>query len=70
MVKSHDLQDIVNSHYKNGIKAPEISKLLVNKVHRSTIDHWLPRYKQPALIYVKQKPGRPKPAIQNKAFLL
>ena len=60
MVNSHDLRDIANSHYKNEIKAPEISKLLANKIHRSTIDRWLHRYKQPGSIYVKRKPGRPK----------
>ena len=60
IVKSHDLQDIAISHYKNGEKAPEISKLLGNKVHRSTIDHWLHRYRQSGSIYVKRKPGRPK----------
>ena len=62
MVKSHDLRDIAISHYKNGEKAPEISKLLANKVHRSTIDRWLHRYKQFGSIYVKRKPGRPKTA--------
>lgn len=60
MVKSHDLRDIAISHYKNGKKASEISKLLANKVHRSTIDRWLHRYKQSGSIYVKRKPGRPK----------
>ena len=59
MVNSHDLRDIAISHYKNGIKAPEIPKLLANKVHQSTIDRWLHRYKQPGSIHVKQKPGRP-----------
>lgn len=37
MVKSHDIRDIVISHYKEGKKAREISNLLANKVHRSTI---------------------------------
>ena len=60
MVKSHDLRDISISHYKNGKKAPEITKLLANKVHQSTIDRWLHRYKQSGSIYVKRKPGRPK----------
>ena len=60
MVKSHDLRDIAISHYKNGENAPEISKLLANKVHRSTIDRWLHRYKQSGSIYVKRKLGRPK----------
>ena len=59
MLKNYALRDIANSHYKNGIKAPEISKLLVNKVHRSTIDRWLHRYKQPDSIYGKRKLGRP-----------
>ena len=59
MVKSHDLRDIAISHYKNGEKAPEITKLLANKVHRSTIDRWL---HQSASIYVKRKPGRAKTA--------
>ena len=60
MIKSHDLRDIAISHYKNGKKAPEIRKLLANKVHQSTIDRWLHRYKQSGSIYVKRKPGRPK----------
>ena len=60
MVKSHDLRDITISHYKNGKKAPQISKLLANKVHRNTIDRWLHRYKQSGSIYAKRKPGRPK----------
>ena len=60
MLKSHDLRDISISHYKNGKKAPEITKLLANKVYRSTIDRWLHRYKQSGSIYVKRKPGRPK----------
>jgi len=46
MVKSKDVRDIAISHYKNGKKAPEIAKLLANKVHRSTIDRWLHRYKK------------------------
>ena len=62
MVKSHDLRDIAISHYKNGKKAPEISKLLANKVHQSTIDRWLHRYKQSGSIYVKRKSVRPKTA--------
>ena len=60
MVKSHDLRDIAISHYTNGKKAPEISKLLANKVHQGTIDRWLHRYKQSGSIYVKRKPGRRK----------
>ncbi|CAF4870289.1 unnamed protein product, partial [Rotaria magnacalcarata] len=59
MVKSHDIRDIVISHYKNGKKAPEIATLLANKVHRSTIDRWLHRYKQSGSICVKPKSGRP-----------
>ena len=57
MVKSHYLRDIAASHYKNGIKSPEIPKLLTNKVHRSMIDRWLRRYKQLGSIHVQRKPG-------------
>jgi transposase len=60
MVKSHDMREVAISHYKAGKKAPEIANLLANKVHRSTIDRWLHRYKQSGSIYVKQKSGRPK----------
>ena len=60
MVKSHDLLDIAISHYEDGIKAPEISKLLANKLHRSMIDRWLHRYKQSRSIYVKRKSGSQK----------
>ena len=60
MVKSHDVRDIAISHFENGKKAPEIAKLLANKVHRSTIDRWLHRYKQSGSIYVKSKSGRPR----------
>ena len=66
MVKSHDRRDIVIFHYKNGIKAPEMSKLLVDKVHRSTIDRWLHRYKQSGSIYVKWKAGRPKAGLTKQ----
>ena len=62
MVKSHDILDIVISHYKNGKKTPEIATLLANKVHRSTIDRWLHRYKQSGSICDKPKSGRPRTA--------
>jgi hypothetical protein len=60
MVKSRDLRDVAVSHYKNGKKAPEIAKLLANKVHRSTIDRWLTRYRQSGSFEAKPKSGRPK----------
>ena len=60
MVKSHDLQDVAVSHYRNGKKAPKIAKLLANKVHRSTIDRWLARYRQSGSFEAKPKSGRPK----------
>ena len=41
MVKNKDLREVVISHFKNGIKAPEIAKLLADKVHRTTIHRWL-----------------------------
>jgi hypothetical protein len=50
MIKSHDLRDIALSHHQNGGKAPEIAKLLANKVHR---------YRQSGSIGVKPKSGRP-----------
>ena len=59
MVKSHDIRDIVISHCKNGKRASEIATLLVNKLHRSTVDRWLHRYKQHGSICVKPKSGRP-----------
>ena len=41
MVKSLHLRKMALSHFQNGKKAPEIAKLLANKIHRSTIDRWL-----------------------------
>ena len=46
MVKGLDLRKAALSHFQNGKKAPEIAKLLANKVDRSTIDRWLLRYQQ------------------------
>ena len=60
MVKSKHVRDIAISHYKNGKKAPEIAKLLANKVRRSTIDLWLHWYKKSGSLFVKRKSGRPK----------
>ena len=37
MVKRLDLRKVTLSHFQNGKNAPEIAKLLANKVHRSTI---------------------------------
>ncbi|CAF3450178.1 unnamed protein product, partial [Rotaria sp. Silwood2] len=62
MVKINHARDVAISHYKNGKKAPEIAKLLANKVHRSTIDRWIRRYKQSGSIGVKLKSGRPRTA--------
>ena len=50
MVKSLDLRKV----------APEIAKLLANKVHRSTIDRCLCRYQQTGSFEPKPKLGRPK----------
>lgn len=60
MVKSLDLREVALSHYEHGKKAPEIAKLLANKVHRSTIDRWLRRYQQSGSLEAKPKSGRPK----------
>jgi transposase len=60
MVKSDDLRNVAISHYESGKKAPEIAKLLANKVDRTTIHRWLCRYKQSGLISVKSKSGRPR----------
>ena len=69
MVKSHDLRDIAISHYKNGEKVPEISKLLANKVHRSTIDRWLHRYKLLQSM-LNGNLAEQKLPVQNNAFLM
>jgi len=70
MIKSRDLRDIALSHHQNGGKAPDIAKLLVNKVHRSTIDRWLHRYQQSGSIGVTPKSRRPRtgPSI-NRTIL-
>ena len=60
MVKSLDLRKVALSHFQNGKKALEIVKFLANKVHRSTIDHWLRRYQQTRSFEPKPKLGRPK----------
>ena len=60
MVKSLDLRKVALSHFQNGKKAPEIAKLLANKVHRSTIDRWLRRYQQTGSFEPKPKLRRPK----------
>ena len=60
MVKSLDLRKVALSYFQNGKKAPEIAKLLANKVHRSTIDRWLCRYQQTGSFEPKPKLGRPK----------
>ena len=60
MVKSLDLRKVALSHFQNSKKAPEIAKLLANKVHRSTINLWLRRYQQTGSFEPKPKLGRPK----------
>jgi transposase len=60
MVKSNDIRDVAISHFKDGKKAPEIAKLLANKVHRSTVDRWIHQYQQSGSIAVKPKSGRPR----------
>ena len=57
MVKSLDLRKMPLSHFQNDEKAPEIAKLLANKVHRSTIDRWLRRYQQTRSFQPKPKLG-------------
>ena len=44
MVKSEDVRDIDITHYKNGKALTEMSVLLTNKVHRSTIARWIQKY--------------------------
>ena len=60
MVKSKDLLEVAISHFKNGKKAPEIAKLLTDKVHRTTIHRWLDRFESSGSVGVKKKSGRPK----------
>jgi transposase len=60
MVKSVDLREIAISHFENGKKAPEIARLLANKVHRTTIHRWISRFKQSSSIGVRTTSGRPK----------
>ena len=66
MVKSLDLRKVALSHFQNGKKAPEIAKLLANKVHRSTIDHRLPSYQQTSSFEPKPKLGRPKTGLTKR----
>lgn len=35
-----------NFQFKNTKKAPEVAKLMANKVHYATIDHWISHFKQ------------------------
>ena len=60
MVKSDDLRQVGISHYENGENAPEIAKLLANKLDRSTIHRWICQYKQSGSVNVMPKPGRPR----------
>lgn len=46
MVKSVDLSDVLIAHYKNEEKAPEISNMLANKVHHTTVHRWVHRFNQ------------------------
>ncbi|CAM4852324.1 unnamed protein product, partial [Rotaria magnacalcarata] len=55
MVKRIDLREVAISHFKNGKKAPEIAKLLADKVH-----WWIDRFKSSGSVGVKKKFGRPK----------
>ena len=65
MVKHLDLRKVALSHFQNGKKAPEIAKLLANKVHRSTIDRWLRRYQQTGSFEPKTKLGQSKTGLTN-----
>ena len=60
MVKSKDLREVAISHFKNGKKAPEIAKLLADKLHRTTVHRWLDRFESSGSVGVKKKSGRPK----------
>ena len=62
MAKPKDLKDIAISHFLNGKKAPTISKLLANKVHRDTVNRWIREYQNPKRITQKRSVGRPKSA--------
>ena len=55
IVKSLDRRKVALSHFQNGKRAPEIAKLLTNKVHRSTIERWLRRYQQTGSFEPKSK---------------
>ncbi|CAF2127356.1 unnamed protein product [Rotaria magnacalcarata] len=58
MTKSADIRDIVIAHYKNGKKAPEISNMLANKVHRTTVHRWIQRFNQSGSVDAHVSPGR------------
>ncbi|CAF1076459.1 unnamed protein product [Rotaria sordida] len=51
-------------------KAPEIANALANKVHRSTIHHWLRRYKKSGSINVKLQSGRPRTGRLRRVHLV
>ncbi|CAF3457314.1 unnamed protein product [Rotaria socialis] len=70
MVKGNDVRDLVISHFESGKKAPEIAKMLVGKVHRSTVDRWIQRYKQSGSIGVQNKSGRPRTACTKRLINL
>ena len=53
------IREIAISHFENGRKAPEIARLLANKVHRTTIHRWISRFKQSSSIGVRTTSGRP-----------
>ena len=60
MVKSNDIRDVAISHFKNGKKAPEIARLLANKLRKSKVDRWIRQLQQSGSIAIKPKSGRPR----------
>jgi hypothetical protein len=68
MGKPKVLKDIVISHFLEGKKAPEISELLSNKVHRSTVNRWILDYSNPKRVAQKRPVGRPR-SVRTKKLI-
>jgi hypothetical protein len=62
MTKPKCMKDIAISHYLNGKKAPEISKLLCNRVSRMQVDRWIKAHQNPPRVCHQVTRGRPRAA--------
>jgi transposase len=55
MTKDKQVRQIAILHHKNGYKPKEISSLLANVVHISTLKRWIAHFKKTGQITSEQK---------------